>query len=88
MPWRLRENGLQRCADTDSSALNPATVKRHSESAPPAITASTTPLRSRRAADINALALDEHAVDSVHAGPVVPRCVRTRRAAVPISCCA
>ncbi|VTQ77984.1 Uncharacterised protein [Stenotrophomonas maltophilia] len=86
MPARCCENGLQRAADTDSSALKPATVKRHSESAPPAITASTMPARSMRAADISALALDEHAVDRVHAGPCAPLRWRTNCAAVPISC--
>lgn len=86
MPLRFTEKGLQRTAETDSSALNPATVKRHIESAPPATTASTTPARSRRAADISALALDEHAVEIVQAGPVLPIRSRTKRAAVPISC--
>ena len=88
MPLRLAENGLQRAAETDSSALKPATVNRHIESAPPATTASTTPARSRRAAAISALALDEQAVEMVQAGPVLPMRSRTNRADVPISCCA
>ena len=88
MPLRLREKGLQRAADTESSALNPSMVKRHSESAPPAITASTMPARSNRAPDANAFALEEHAVEMVHAGPVIPLSAAMKRAGVPISCCA
>lgn len=86
MPARCDENGRQRVAEIDSSALKPATVKRHNESAPPAITASTMPARSRRAAEAIALAPDEQAVDSVHAGPVAPLRWRTNAAALPISC--
>ena len=86
MPQRLTENGLQRSAETASKAEKPATVKRHSESAPPAITASASPICNSRAALISALALDEHAVDKVHAGPAAPLLARTNCAGAPISC--
>src|SRR5690606_40586216 len=86
MPLRLREKGLQRCADTDSSALKPPMVKPHSESAPPAITASTMPARSSLAADASAFAPDEHAVEIVQAGPRAPDSRAMNRDGAPISC--
>ena len=88
IPLRLRENGLQRSLDTDSRAVNPPMVNALSESAPPAITASTIPAASSRAADASALALEEHAVDIVQAGPRAPDSKATKRAGAPISCCA
>ena len=88
MPERLPENGLLRCSDTASSALNPEMVNEHSESAPPAITASAMPARSSRAAEASALALEEHAVDTVQAGPRAPLSAATNPGGAPISCCA
>ena len=87
MPWRCAENGLQRSLATDSSAMKPRTVNWHSESAPPVMTASTSPVRSNRAADAIALALDEQAVEMVQAGPRAPDSAARNRDGAPISCC-
>ena len=63
MPLRLADSGLQRSADTASSAENPAIVKPLNASPPPATTASAWPERSSRAPVAIALAPDEQAVE-------------------------
>ena len=52
-------------SQTAESAAKPFAVRPHSESAPPAITASQTPSATSLRADASARAPDEHAVESV-----------------------
>src|SRR4030095_16673819 len=69
IPLRFRLRGLHCVALIDSSALNPAPVKPHSESPPPATTASQTPIRIKRAALASAFALDAQALERTNARP-------------------
>jgi len=63
MPARRADSGLQRSADTASSAEKPAIVKPDNASPPPATTASTMPERSSRAPLASAFAPEEQAVE-------------------------
>ena len=65
IPSRLRLNGLHSPGDMASSEENPATVMRHSVSAPPTTTASQTPASISRRPEANTLALAEQAVAMV-----------------------
>ncbi len=85
MPLRLALIGLHSAALTDSSDAKPATVKVHSESAPPVTTASHNPILIRRAALAMALALDEQALECTYAGPATPSSRASITAGEPIS---
>src|SRR6185437_563711 len=72
MPSRCTSNGRQACVETSSSEWNPNSTLSHSVSTPPTSAASTRPSRIRRSADAKTFADDEHAVESVSAGPAMP----------------
>src|SRR5689334_1675061 len=86
-PRRFLLNGLLRIGEIASSAVKPQAVSGHSESTPPAITASHTPRRRSERAETSAFALDEHAVDTVYATPSAPVLDAMKRARPPCSNC-
>jgi hypothetical protein len=80
--WNGR-HGRRSSACSDSKPLN---VIVHSVSTPPTIAASITPAAISRAAEASGLALDVHAVDTIHAGPFAPVSVATTCSAAPNVC--
>src|SRR5690348_7792303 len=72
MPSRCASKGRQARFDTSSSEWKPNNTLSHNVSTPPTSAASTRPSRIRRSADANTLADEEHAVEIVSAGPVMP----------------
>jgi hypothetical protein len=77
MPSRSASSGRHGSRDSRPSALKPYNVDNARLSTPPTTAASHTPASIARAASANTLALDEHAVDTVIAGPRRPSAVRT-----------
>ena len=77
IPSRSASNGRHGARDRSESELKPCKVDSATLSAPPITAASQTPAEIARAATANTFALDEHAVDTVIAGPRSPRTPRT-----------
>ena len=78
MPRRSTSNGRHGSGDTSSSELKPNNTLPHSVSTPPTMAASAMPVRIKRSACANTLALDEHAVATVTLMPVRPSACWTK----------
>ena len=87
-PWRPASHGRQGSGEVSCSEAKPYSVVRHSESTPPTMAASASPVAISRSAAANALADDEQAVEMANAGPRRPSRSRTKDATDAVLCVA